>query len=520
VSWPNPKFPALSWFDDPTPNKTGFSDLGALINATWQFLKAQLTAADFIIFPTFGPGGIVFSSAGLTSEQQQQRQQPPVHEAQDLHTRMVQKARVMAKLTADHAGPIVGPVMQMLQASMALGLAVTNSTSMTDAMDKVMTAGITRVADVSVASVGPFTTWTQVLQAWLDYIISQILCPWQELYFNAKRFSLGYTLIFGLFAFFLIACVSEAVSHGNLLMVLMFSATVVGLTLLVTWLLITYQYGLLCFPALPLGVGDDFMYLLGYSLLPKCLIFFGVTNAPYYSNNNCYACSHWTGGWFPIPNYWLPLSLGGLYGFSDLRYNIAFILKAGFPTLWTALRPGGSIYTLRGLTAILSLSFFQEPLGRFAGFDPATATETQYRTYWLGATFVTFIPNLIILTAFVYLILRLFGPVFWQFLNFLLALFALLLPLILFLLTGLYMIGSYDSIDPMNPATQRLLQTHNTNKPVPGLGRKFARSIGLGRKKREAGEGEGRHGLNERVSRPGDYDVDSSYVSSSSILLI
>jgi len=463
VSWPYPNQSPWDWWDDPTPNKTGLHDLGALISNTWQFLKSQINSASVIIFPTLGPGGLLVSA---TENHPNPHHAPQVvNTAQTIWDRLPAKARMIRDLKPSQMGAITGLMADILQAAGALTLALTNSSSYTQLMDKTVESmtGVVSASDVDASTtppfpVGPFTTWQEVLQAWLDFIISLILCPWQELAFNGKRFSLGFTFIYFLIALLLLIALAEAWVGGNIILITVVMSLAVGLTAFVLWMLITYEYGLLCFPAVPLGVWADVLYFLAYSLLPKCLIFMGVTNAPYYNNDNCYSCENWIQGTFPVPNYWWPIEWGGLYGFTDIRFNIAFILKAAFPSLWTALRPGGSIYTLPGVSSILGNPFFQTPLARFSFWDPATIGPTLFRTYWLGATFVTLIPNLILAAALAFILLRLFGPVFWQFLNFLLSVFWLMVPVVFFVLTSLYMVAHIDQttlLIRINAATAR-----------------------------------------------------------------
>ncbi len=429
VGYPSQNHTWLSWWDDPTPNKTGFSDLEALVNATLIYIHQVIDGV------TFSASSVSVSGAAIGSAPVHASTLPP----RDLMQRLIARSKYVK---AQDLGPIHQPVHDLLEIFWKEGISWANATR-----------AEMEAATITVGA-GPFTTLQEVITAWVNYFLSFFLCPWQELSFNGKRFSLGYVLIYGIIVFFLLACVGQAIAPGNLLVVIFFSSGMAITIVLLTWIVVAYQYGYLCFPALPLGVGDDFMYFLVYSLLSKCGIWFSVVNEPYYSNSNCYPCANWRAGWFTVPNFHTSFAAGGRFGFSDIRYNIAFILRAHYPTIYYALRPGGAAFNIPGVGMLLGSPFFQTPLAAYAWFEPTQVTATQYRQYWQGATWVTGIPNLLVATAALYLFFKLFWPFIAQTLAFLFAVFLVVLPLILFFFTGVYMIASFDMDDPMVPSQQ------------------------------------------------------------------
>lgn len=421
-----------SWWNDPTPNKTGFNDLAALINATLDYIHGALDPlgipASVTVTVSGGPPTVRTSTASVAPK--------------DIFHRVAEKLNQQNHSVMSNLGPIHQPIYDLLSAFWPHSVTLANASLAT----------LNAASASSTVPVGPFTSLKQVLEAWFNYILSFFLCPFAELSFNGKRFSLGYVAIYGIFVFLLLTAIGQAISPGNVLVVVFGSAAVATTLLFLTWIVVAYQFGFLCYPALPLGFGDDFMYFIIYSLLSKCGIGYGVVNEPYYDNTNCYPCANWQAGWFTVPNFWLPLSWGGRFGFQDIRYNIAFILRAAFPTIYNALRPGGWLYHFPGASLLLSGSFFQSPLSAYAFFDPVQVSATQYRQYWQGGTWVTGIPNLFLALAALYLVFQLLWPFISQTLSFLFAIYLVILPLVLFFFTGIYMIACFDMDDPMNPS--------------------------------------------------------------------
>jgi hypothetical protein len=253
--------------------------------------------------------------------------------------------------------------------------------------------------------------------------------------------------------FFILWCIGIALFRGQLVLTGLVAGTVTTLLIFGFWLLLTYDYGLLCLvnapPALPVGFGDDGLYLLAFNLFPKCSLLYGVVNEAYYSNSNCYPCANWEAGMFTVPNFYQSFANGGRFGFSDLRYNIAFILRAAFPTLYWSLRPGGTFYNFPILGALLRSSFFQTPLAAYEAFDPETVPPTAYRQFWQGGTWVTLPANFFLLAGILYLVTRLFGPFIVQTLALILAMILLILPLLLFIFAGMFSVMSFGMVDDL-----------------------------------------------------------------------
>jgi len=153
-----------------------------------------------------------------------------------------------------------------------------------------------------------------------------------------------------------------------------------------------------------------------------------------------------------------------------IRINIAFFLAAKFPVLYHALRPGGFIYNIPGMALVLGASFIQGPLAKFASWDNTQVSALLYAQTWfgmslssvgllsleckailLGATWATLLPNAVIAAFFGVFFFRLLWPLIVQALGFLFSVFLILLPLVLFLLTGIYTIASFDSVLPLQP---------------------------------------------------------------------
>jgi hypothetical protein len=430
VGWPYAPSLGISnwnWFDDPTPNKTGFSVLQDLWEATMDYIRG--------VVPGVTPVP-VFSASALSKK----KADPWVRAAARFHG-------VENRTLSD--SPIHAPMREFgLVVGRALLGWLTGAGVASPSPSKVGQASVVPIPP------GPYTTLREVLTAWFDYVLSFILCPYPQLFENAKRFSLGESLILYAGLFVILACVSLALFPGQLALSLALSSLLTTGLLLAFWIALTYDYGLLCFvnipPALPVSFWDDLFYMFAYSIFPKCSIFYGVVSEDYYSNANCYPCASWKGeNGFTVPNYYQSAASGGQFGFSDLRYNLAFILRAGFPTLYDALRPGGALYNFPILGMLLRGSFIQGPLATYQNFDPDTVSPRDFRTFWQGGTWVTLPANFFLAAGIAYLVWRLLGPFILQTLAFLFAVMLLIIPLALFCIAGVYSLLSFGMIDDL-----------------------------------------------------------------------
>ena len=188
-----------------------------------------------------------------------------------LTLRLRQRAEHWANATKNlHLlGPITGTAMQLMDAFWKVSLQASGHSKSSDAVEAGLGLMVHSQATTPI-DVGPFTSWQQLLEAWYNFFLSLILCPWNDLAVNAKRFSLGYVFIYGIIATIVLTAVLQVLTGGSLFFVGLLSAGMVATTILLFWILITYSYGLLCPVALPLGVADDAAYFLFFSLLPKC----------------------------------------------------------------------------------------------------------------------------------------------------------------------------------------------------------------------------------------------------------
>jgi hypothetical protein len=433
VRWPWKNINNWRWFEDPTPNKTGFSNLVALWSATLDYIRGTVgTLPSIVTISTVN--GVQTTAA--------------VHASGVLE-------RVRARWQQNYtyaSSPVHGPIRTFLVGAGHDALAWLEPTAKTAAAANTLSAASTTVDQ------GPFTSFGQVALAWFNYFLSFILCPYPALFLNTKRFSTFEALLIGVAVFLVLFSVAQALFQGQVIVTFVGSATLTFAIMMCSWLILTYEYGFFCYvfnmpPALPVGLADDVMYMLGYTVAPKCSIFYGVVNEDYYDNTTCYACANWRAGLFTVPNFYLSFEEGGRFGFSDIRYNLAFILRAGFPNAYAALRPGGAAYDLPVIGALLSAGFFQTPLAAYAGFDPETVPDTPFAQFWQGATWVTGIANLLLITSILYLVYKLFGTIILQTLAFIFAVLLILMPLILFIFTGFYVIASFGLVDSLDPAS-------------------------------------------------------------------
>jgi len=433
VGWPYAPSLGISnwnWFDDPTPNKTGFAVVEELWNATMDYVRG--------VVPAIGPTPI-FSTTTYRGAA-----------AEDPWARAV--ARVQGQEQAKKGlsdSPIHAPMRNFLATT-----GLTFASWLSGAPAPLPDVGKVGQASVVPIPTGPFTTLREVALAWFDYFLSFILCPYPQLFENVKRFSLGVSLILYAALFFVLVCISLAIFPGQLFLSAALSTLITTGFILATWIALTYDYGLLCFvnipPALPSGFWDDLFYMFAYTIFPKCSILYGVVSEDWYSNGNCYPCANWKGtDGFTVPNYYQSAASGGQFGFSDLRYNLAFILKAAFPSIWTALRPGGYLYNAPILGLLLRSSFIQGPLATYQNFDPNTVSPRDFRTFWQGGTWVTLPANFFLAAGIAYLIWKLLGPFILQTLAFLFAVMLLIIPLALFCIAGVFSLLSFGMMDDL-----------------------------------------------------------------------
>jgi hypothetical protein len=424
VGFPSKQYSSWRYLDDPTPDKRGFADLRALWDATIAYFRTVVPIP------------------------------PEVAELPTLERSFPRRPNTLERIRArwnDTSTRSDSPLHAPMHAFVLA--AGTSSWEWLLASGKDAAEQPSVTASTAVPDPGPFTSLGQVLRAWFNYVLSFFLCPYPSLFLNGKRFSLGETLVLGAGIFFILWCIGIALFRGQLVLTGLVAGTVTTLLIFGFWLLLTYDYGLLCLvnapPALPVGFGDDGLYLLAFNLFPKCSLLYGVVNEAYYSNSNCYPCANWEAGMFTVPNFYQSFANGGRFGFSDLRYNIAFILRAAFPTLYWSLRPGGTFYNFPILGALLRSSFFQTPLAAYEAFDPETVPPTAYRQFWQGGTWVTLPANFFLLAGILYLVTRLFGPFIVQTLALILAMILLILPLLLFIFAGMFSVMSFGMVDDL-----------------------------------------------------------------------
>ena len=434
VRWPWRDYDNWRLLGDPTPNKTGFADLRALVAATRRFLSGTVRL--------LGSASAAPASR-LTA--------PPL-------AGVVNVTRVRPRPT------LFERLGERLQAGVVIsdsGISAPFEVALRDGARQLgayLADERNFAAAVETASVPPvIETWRELVLAWVDFLLGFVLCPFNALSLNAKRFSLGETLVVGGLALFVFFAALQFWFSDQPLVVLSVAALLTAAALFVGWVTITYEYGVFCAPALPTGLADDAIYLLAFTLLPKCSALYGIVDESYYDGGTCYACANWQAGIFTVPNFFTSFANGGRFGFSDLRYNVAFILRAGFPDVYAALRPGGYLYTAPVLGALVSSAFVQTPLAAYAGFERATATDVAFAQFWQGATWVTGVANLVVVASAAYLFLAVFFPFIVQSVAFVLGILLLLPPLLLFVfggvgaLTGVVLPGNEPYAKP--PAT-------------------------------------------------------------------
>lgn len=244
---------------------------------------------------------------------------------------------------------------------------------------------------------------------WLEFLYGTVRdCAYDtEVDGSRKRFSIGETVLLALAAALVVALLLTTAFPGQFLMVAMGGGATFTLILGLGTLIVAYDWSYSCLaplPALPQSLGDDLLYFAAHTLAPKCPVLGGVVNEADYDNSNCYACEGWRDGRWTIPSFTLSRRAGGLYGFEDLGYNLAFSLKVWWPALFDALRDGSATIAR---VPVLDLLFFNDAvrarLDAFAMFDGAAVSPVVYSQIHLGNA-LTLLPNLAILVALASLI--------------------------------------------------------------------------------------------------------------------
>ena len=424
AGWPWQHYDNWRWFGDPTPNKTGWGDLGELINATWVFILQAAGVDPSSIGGTIGISSLWEVPFKMQSIETQDRIRQNWNAITSHYDSILPVTRIFNGISSYLKG---------------------NTTS-----------GDGGGGWFSIASdipPGPYNSLSEVLMAWFDFIWGLRTCNYyEELNGAGKRFALAQTLVGGLLALSVLNIVVFVITKGNILFTLL-STLGGGFFLFITWLVLTYNYSYRCFYALPVGLGDDAIYMVAYNLFPRCLIGYGVVDQTFYDNSNCHQCSNWQSGMFTVPNFAKSFASGGHFGFADFRYNVAFWLRAAFPSIYDDLKPGSVIsQLLPGINEVLEISFIREPLDAYADWDPDTVTPTDFRQFWQGSTWVTGISNYFIACAVLLAVFSILYPFIMQTLRIMIAIIAIIAPLILFIVAGVFMLSGFEL--PVMPIVQ------------------------------------------------------------------
>jgi hypothetical protein len=438
VGYPWQHYNNWRWFRDPTPNKTGWGDLGDLINATWVFILQAIGVSDTSLTETV-------SASDLWTT--------PIHSR---YAKMRNTIQSNFDAIAGHYSwfPVKTFYTQIL--TMFGVITPAKSTPVYNIGVNHTNNGNTSIKRATLDQIppGPYESWAEVIRAWIDFIWGLRTCDYyRELNGAGKRFSLGETLVGGLMAVVVVSFVLMVVTGGDFFLSIFGGGGIVAFYMFIGWLIITYDYSLRCFYALPVGLADDAMYMIGFSIFPRCLIIYGVVNEEFYDNSNCYQCEAWNNEVWTVPNFAKPLSKGGKFGFSDIRYNIAFFLRAMLPGVYNELKPGSNFSKMiPGANVILKNWFFRGPLDAFADWEPMSVTPTAFRQFWHGGTWVTGISNYFIAQALISIVLGVFGPFLMQLLALALAVILLLIPMLLFICNGIYLVSCFER--PYMPTSQ------------------------------------------------------------------
>jgi hypothetical protein len=264
-----------------------------------------------------------------------------------------------------------------------------------------------RVVSQAVATLGDAAV------AWATFIFtSGFQCTYNvELDGSHKRFAIGEIVFITLLVGLVATLVLRAVITGDLILAaaggLLFGTAFLFLTV---WL--AYDWSVLCFPALPAPLADDLMYFIAFTAAPKCSVLGGLFNEENYTSATCYACAGYELGTdhqlWTIPDYTKARADGGVFGFSDVTYNIIFTLRREWPDALVWLTGEGQQVPLLG--AILRLPWVQTRLHAYDDYDPATVTVVHYSQYALGNYVVTWLINLVIFVGIPLMLLWLLWP--------------------------------------------------------------------------------------------------------------
>jgi hypothetical protein len=361
------------------------------------------------------------------------------------------KVRFARKAAPDAYGPVRAPINSLLYTAEEYLFDYLAAPSVSAASN-----------DTNSTCSSEFVSLRDVGLAWFNYFWSWRSCTYQaELDGSRKRFSLGETLVVFVFVLAVLSLIAASLMQGQLLVNIALSSIMIGPMLAIFFLIAAYDYSYNCVPALPLGLGDDTMYVLLYTIVPKCLAGASVVNEPSYDNTRCFSCERWAAGEWSIPNFAEP---GTKFGFIDIRYNIAFLLRALWPSAYDALRPGATLLDTPFLGTVLASAFVQDPLDAYATFSRETVTDREFAQYWHGATWITLPGNFIIVLVAIFIYYKLLWPLTVQTLSFLYGVFVLVFPLVFISLVGLYVLGSFGVAQTVAGAEQQQLKNYKKNK--------------------------------------------------------
>ena len=203
-----------------------------------------------------------------------------------------------------------------------------------------------------------------------------ILCPWltgEDFLGTNKRFSIGTTLFIFFVGFVVVGFVFGVVTNFSPFALL--SATgLMGMLLLFSFLTVYADWGWLCWYGLPMILGDDTMYFLTYTLLAKCVWFWGflITNENY-DNTHCYGCD--------AAENWNYLNCVHDRGFGDILANLIFTLELFSPGTLDWVRNSRNPL----VSMIYRLPWVAERVNQFAGLN--LQDPTVYKQY-VGCNFI------------------------------------------------------------------------------------------------------------------------------------
>lgn len=251
---------------------------------------------------------------------------------------------------------------------------------------------IARDNAIKITATSVFTMLTDLLSFMLSWIRG---CSYRdELNGSMKRFSIGESILIMSAVAAGLGLILGALLPGQIATVLGGLGVVLGLAILFGTIIVSYNWSYACFPALPMEMADDIMYFLTHTLMPRCdYLFAGIILNDTYTNEQCVILENYDTYVYADPYFEV--------GFTDFGYNAAFTLK----TLWPDAVHWLNTTRLPILSGLVALDFVQTRLNAFADFDP---TDPISYSVHLSSNYVwTFIPNLTIMVAAVYLLTRL-----------------------------------------------------------------------------------------------------------------